>query len=152
MPSQIFVTEPHPTVAPNTYIYSGRGGAGNIFRAPAVTTPAAGITTPLKPAPVTTNNNSVRRFYSGIGGAGNAHVGTARPPVSFDEDFDRQQVRDRATVGHVGIGGAGNVSRRKGSDASSVLSDESSASSGSSLKSIKERGGNFLRRLGSKKN
>ncbi|CAI0650251.1 unnamed protein product, partial [Colletotrichum noveboracense] len=97
-------------------------------------------------------NNSARRFYSGIGGAGNAHSATERPVISFDEDFDRQQVRDRAVVGHVGIGGAGNVSRRKGSDASSVLSEESSASSGSSLKSIKERGGSFLRRLASKKN
>ncbi|KAF4837134.1 hypothetical protein CGCTS75_v001390 [Colletotrichum tropicale] len=148
MPSQIFVTEPHPTVVPNTYIYSGRGGAGNIFKAP-VTTPATGVTTPLKPVSA---NNSARRFYSGIGGAGNAHSATERPVISFDEDFDRQQVRDRAVVGHVGIGGAGNVSRRKGSDASSVLSEESSASSGSSLKSIKERGGNFLRRLASKKN
>ncbi|TDZ26988.1 hypothetical protein C8034_v000315 [Colletotrichum sidae] len=147
MPSQIFVTEPHPTVVPNTYIYSGRGGAGNIFRAP-VTTPASGITTPLKPV----SARGVRRFYSGIGGAGNAHSAVERPVVSFDEDFDRQQVRDRATVGHVGIGGAGNVSRRKNSDASSVLSEDSAASSMSSLKSIKERSGNFLRRLGSKKN
>ncbi|KAF6844860.1 hypothetical protein CMUS01_00657 [Colletotrichum musicola] len=149
MPSQIFVTEPHPTVAPNTYIYSGRGGAGNIFRAPAVTTPASGITTPLSTARPT----APARFYSGIGGAGNAHAAAQRPPVSFDEDFDRQAARDRAVVGHVGIGGAGNVSRRKGSDADSVLSAGSSASSSaSSLKSMKERGGNFLRRLGSKMN
>ncbi|WYZ41698.1 hypothetical protein EsH8_V_000593 [Colletotrichum jinshuiense] len=144
MPSQIFVTEPHPTVAPNTYIYSGRGGAGNIFKA-GVTTPAAGITTPLKPAP-TPAVNGPKRFYSGIGGAGNRHTAQERPVRSFDEDFDRQEVRDRAYVGHVGIGGAGNV-MRKNSDASSVLSEDSSASSLSSLKSIKTHGGNFWRRL-----
>ncbi|TQN67458.1 hypothetical protein CSHISOI_07981 [Colletotrichum shisoi] len=128
MPSQIFVTEPHPTVAPNTYIYSGRGGAGNIFRAP-VTTPAAGITTPLKPAAV----NGPRRFYSGIGGAGNRHTAQERPVRTFDEDFDRQEMR-------------------KSSDASSVLSDESSVSDASSLKSLKERGGNLWRRVTFKAN
>ncbi|WQF88799.1 hypothetical protein CDEST_13813 [Colletotrichum destructivum] len=146
MPSQIFVTEPHPTVAPNTYIYSGRGGAGNIFRAP-VTTPAAGITTPLKPAAV----NGPRRFYSGIGGAGNRHTAQERPVRTFDEDFDRQEMRDRAAISHVGIGGAGNV-MRKSSDASSVLSDESSVSDASSLKSLKERGGNLWRRVTFKTN
>ncbi|KAI3542479.1 hypothetical protein CSPX01_06957 [Colletotrichum filicis] len=148
MPSQIFVTEPHPTVAPNTYIYSGRGGFGNIRKAPQVLTPATGITTPLKPAPIPTGNGgATRRFYSGIGGAGNRHEAPERPVRTFDEDFDRQEVRDRAAVGHVGIGGAGNVTRRV-SDASSVHSGDSEESaSTSSLKSLKNRGGNFWRRV-----
>ncbi|KAK1654482.1 hypothetical protein BDP81DRAFT_389576 [Colletotrichum phormii] len=144
MPSQIFVTEPHPTVAPNTYIYSGRGGFGNIRKAPQVLTPATGITTPLKPAG---NGDATRRFYSGIGGAGNRHEASECLVRTFDEDFDRQEVRDRAAVGHVGIGGAGNVTRRV-SDASSVhsgASDESASTS--SLKSLKNRGGNFWRRV-----
>ncbi|KAK1569502.1 uncharacterized protein LY79DRAFT_528556 [Colletotrichum navitas] len=146
MPSQILITEPHPTVAPNTYTYSGRGGAGNIFRAP-VTTPAAGITTPLQPASV----NGPRRFYSGIGGAGNRHTAQEQAVRTFEEDFKRQEVRDRTATGHVGIGGAGNV-MRKGSDASSVLSSESSTSEVSSLKSLKKRGGSVWRRVTSRHN
>jgi hypothetical protein len=104
MPSLYTITEPHPTVAKNSYTHSGRGGAGNFFRAPQTTAPA-GIPTPapIKPA-------SSGRFYSGRGGAGNAHASAERPVISFDEEFARAEVREKAaTISHVGRGGAGNI-------------------------------------------
>lgn len=103
MPSYT-ITEPHPTVLKNTYTHSGRGGAGNFFRAPE-TTPSAGIPTraPATAAP------STARFYSGRGGAGNIHAPAERTALSFDEEFQRAEVREKATTVSVGRGGAGNV-------------------------------------------
>ena len=94
---------PHPTVAKNSYTHSGRGGAGNFFKAPA-TTPSAGVPTKVEPAPVSTT-----RFYSGRGGAGNAHASSERPVLSFGEEIARAEVRSKAAFAHVGRGGAGNV-------------------------------------------
>jgi len=132
------ITEPHPTVPQNSYTHSGRGGAGNIFRAPA-TTPASGVptlTTTTSRLSTTSSNSSSSRFYSGRGGAGNAHAAAERPVISFDEEY-----RERSTTsgsGYVGRGGAGNacgagvrLSARKDSDASSGAgSDTSSVRSG----------------------
>ncbi|OTB09965.1 hypothetical protein K445DRAFT_323434 [Daldinia sp. EC12] len=127
MPS-LTITEPHPTVPKNSYTHSGRGGAGNYFRAP-TTTPSSGIATKPTTAPHTTS-----RFYSGRGGAGNAHVAAAKPVLSFDEEFTHKSHIEQKPVGYVGRGGAGNVygasifsSSRKGSDASSQHSSSSSA-------------------------
>jgi len=116
MPSLYTITEPHPTVPQNSYTHSGRGGLGNFFRAPATTSPS-GVPTPLTTS--TTSNStttSTRRFYSGRGGAGNAHVAGDRPVLSFDEEFSRAETRDnKATAAggvvltHVGRGGAGNI-------------------------------------------
>jgi len=103
MPSYT-ITEPHPTVLKNTYTHSGRGGAGNFFRAPE-TTPAAGVPT-RAPA---TSPPSTARFYSGRGGAGNVHAPAERTALSFDEEFQRAEVREKATTVSVGRGGAGNV-------------------------------------------
>ncbi|KAK0708723.1 hypothetical protein B0T21DRAFT_416122 [Apiosordaria backusii] len=104
MPSLYTITEPHPTVAKNSYTHSGRGGAGNFFRAPQTTAPS-GIPTPAHTAPTSTG-----RFYSGRGGAGNAHASAERPVMSFDEEFTRAEVREKAaTFSHVGRGGAGNI-------------------------------------------
>ncbi|KAI0836678.1 hypothetical protein F5Y06DRAFT_100870 [Hypoxylon sp. FL0890] len=123
------IAEPHPTVPKNTYTHSGRGGAGNYFRAPA-TTPSSGVET--KP---TTAKKTTSRFYSGRGGAGNAHVAAEKPVLSFDEEFARQSHIEQKPVGYVGRGGAGNVygatgpsTARKGSDASSQHSTSSSDS------------------------
>ncbi|KAL7622831.1 hypothetical protein AAE478_006510 [Parahypoxylon ruwenzoriense] len=123
------ITEPHPTVQKNSYTHSGRGGAGNFFRAPA-TTPASGVETKSKTASTTTS-----RFYSGRGGAGNAHASTERPVLSFDEEFAHQSHIEQKPVGYVGRGGAGNIygasdpsPPRKGSDASSQHSSRSSSS------------------------
>ncbi|KAI1418358.1 hypothetical protein F5Y13DRAFT_149031 [Hypoxylon sp. FL1857] len=123
------IAEPHPTIPKNAYTHSGRGGAGNYFRAPA-TTPSSGVET--KP---TTVKQTTSRFYSGRGGAGNAHVSAEKPVLSFDEEFARQSHIEQKPVGYVGRGGAGNIygatgpsTIRKGSDASSQHSTSSSGS------------------------
>ncbi|KAI0012523.1 hypothetical protein F4779DRAFT_567922 [Xylariaceae sp. FL0662B] len=136
------ITEPHPTVVKNSYTHSGRGGAGNFFRAPA-TTPACGVPTqPITTPPVSTSTGSttVSRYHSGRGGAGNARVAVQKPVLSFDEEFARQSQLEQKPVGHVGRGGAGNVYNanataagadvppRKGSDASSQYSGSSAGS------------------------
>ncbi|KAI1432095.1 hypothetical protein GGR50DRAFT_627406 [Xylaria sp. CBS 124048] len=128
MPS-FTITEPHPTVRQNTYTHAGRGGAGNYFRAP-VTTPSSGVPTESVSLPPSTSN-----FYSGRGGAGNAHVSKNRPVMSFDEEFKLLNQAEQSRIGYVGRGGAGNIydaatpSRaRKGSDGASANSSSSSGS------------------------
>lgn len=107
MPSHYTITEPHPTVPQNSYTHSGRGGLGNFFRAPATTSPS-GVPTPASSSG--SSGSSSRRFYSGRGGAGNAHSTAERPVLSFDEEFTRAEVREKtATISHVGRGGAGNI-------------------------------------------
>jgi hypothetical protein len=114
------ITEPHPTVPQNSYTHSGRGGAGNFFRAPATTSPS-GVPTPA----TRTSAASTRRFYSGRGGAGNAHAAGERPVLSFDEEFTRAEVREKtATISHVGRGGAGNIFTLFGSDKKSEDGEE----------------------------
>lgn len=136
MPS-LTVNEPHPTVAKNSYLHSGRGGAGNFFRAPE-TTPASGIST--KPV---TAKPSAGRFYSGRGGAGNARAEAARPVMSFEEQYKMQSQIEQKPLGYVGRGGAGNAytasrgpAERKHSDAGSI---SSASSSGSFRSAIMER-------------
>ncbi|KAK4463359.1 hypothetical protein QBC42DRAFT_67065 [Cladorrhinum samala] len=107
MPSRYTITEPHPTVPQDSYTHSGRGGAGNFFRAPKTTDPT-GVPTPA--VTKTSTSSSSTRFYSGRGGAGNAHSSAQRPVISFDEEFTRAEVREKAsTISHVGRGGAGNI-------------------------------------------
>ncbi|KAM0276220.1 hypothetical protein ACHAQH_006984 [Verticillium albo-atrum] len=120
--SNLLVTTPRPSAAPNTRIHTGRGGAGNTFRAAPSKPPPSSTSAPsasssstpgavaTKPAPAST---STRRFYSGIGGAGNVHAAGERPAVSFEEEIARARARERSGVGRMGIGGAGNVFRRK---------------------------------------
>ncbi|KAJ9134702.1 hypothetical protein NKR19_g8548 [Coniochaeta hoffmannii] len=99
------VTEPHPTVVQNTYIHAGRGGAGNLFRAPE-TTPATGVPTEVNPAP---KKASSGRFYSGRGGAGNVQSSSVRPVLSLDEEYALTEAREKHSLfAHVGRGGAGN--------------------------------------------
>jgi hypothetical protein len=128
------ITEPHPTA--RNYIHSGRGGAGNTFKAPKTSNgrtakgPASHFEHGL---PETTP-----KFSSGRGGAGNIHLTSEKLPFSFDDELDRQRSRDRhlqsGAVYHVGRGGAGNYTSappaaalRKDS-ASSVESQASSRS------------------------
>jgi hypothetical protein len=125
MPSLAF-NEPHPSVAPNAYTHSGRGGFGNTFRA----TPEAVVASAPRPVKVP---RQATRFYSGIGGAGNAHAASERKVMDFSEEFQRAQVRDQLPASHTGIGGAGNVYRRKSnsSESDSESTQRLSAESGS---------------------
>ncbi|KAI1778586.1 hypothetical protein F4818DRAFT_406544 [Hypoxylon cercidicola] len=125
------ITEPHPTVQRDSYTHSGRGGAGNYFRAPA-TTPAEGVA--MMP---TTTSHTTSRFHSGRGGAGNAHVSVEKPVLSFDEEFAHQSHVEQKPICYVGRGGAGNIYAanevnaslgRKSSDASSQHSTSSAGS------------------------
>ncbi|EGY13612.1 hypothetical protein HYQ45_005188 [Verticillium longisporum] len=127
--SNLLVTTPRPTAAPNTRIHTGRGGAGNTFRAaPSKTSsssPVSGSAAASASAPAAASSagpstartagpsSSTRRFYSGIGGAGNVHAAGERPAVSFEEEIARARAREKSGVGRVGIGGAGNIFRRK---------------------------------------
>lgn len=128
------ITEPHPSVAQNTYVHAGRGGAGNFVRAPLTTSPA-GVPTPLHPstsrASSSSSVSSTSRFYSGRGGAGNAHSHIERPVLSFEDEFSRADKREASKAAakgyHVGRGGAGNFT----SMASSAPSSSSSSNSGS---------------------
>lgn len=161
--ARIITTEPHPTILHNTYTHSGRGGAGNHFRAP-VTTPSYGVPTytPARPTTVATSTSEPsRRFYSGRGGAGNARASVQRPTLSFDEECARAEARSqRIMAGHVGRGGAGNtwgasapsfsfpsMMQRKDSDASSTStsSGRSRRDSASTEESVQASG--FMARL-----
>jgi hypothetical protein len=125
--SKFIITEPAPSST--SYIRSGRGGAGNTFPISALATSAPSTTAPKKTA------SSSRRFFSGIGGAGNAHAANERPPVSLDDEFRaRAAARDKSS-GHCGIGGAGNVYVRKSSNASEMSIEDDDASSRSSMSS-----------------
>jgi len=133
MPSSTYrITEPHPSVPSSRYLYSGRGGAGNISQVDpkSLTT---GITA-SGPASRTLLPPS-HSYASGRGGAGNLHAhASERPIFSFDEELDRQRrmMEHQAPVYHMGRGGAGNfkiadVNGRRssaGSEASTASSTE----------------------------
>lgn len=148
------ITEPHPTVPQNSYTHSGRGGAGNFFRAPATTSPA-GVPTPATTTTTSssssTSNN--RFFYSGRGGAGNARsAGERRPAASlFDEEYARAEARAASATGtHVGRGGAGNIffsSRAEEEDDGEKLGRRDSSSTSASADSHRSTG--FWARLSS---
>lgn len=134
MSSSYTITEPHPTA--RNYIYSGRGGAGNAFKAPKTSNPR----TATGPASLFQNGlpETASKFSSGRGGAGNIHLTSQKQPFSFDDELDRQSTREKKMKAgapyHVGRGGAGNctsdlpVDLRKGST-SSVGSDGSGRTS-----------------------
>ncbi|CAK7563795.1 MAG: hypothetical protein SEPTF4163_001672 [Sporothrix epigloea] len=130
------ITEPHPTVQANAYTHSGRGGLGNIFRAPTSVTPSTGIPTPFSsssssPAPRNGSSSSSSRFYAGRGGAGNVYPISERQGVSLDDEFAYASTVSKSSVrGHVGRGGAGNVI--PASSVSTSNSDKFPSSSGQS--------------------
>lgn len=131
------ITEPHPTA--RNYIHSGRGGAGNTFKAPKTSNPrtASGPASRFEGGLPETST----KFSSGRGGAGNIHHTSEKQPFSFDDELDRQRTREKklkssGAAYHVGRGGAGNytsvsspVALRKDS-ASSIDTDASGRSSG----------------------
>lgn len=135
MPSRYSVVEPHPTA--NTFVHSGRGGAGNTFKAPKTTQgstargPASLLETGLP--------RGSGKFSSGRGGAGNIHPSSEKAIFSFDEELERQTTRERkiqdGAIYHVGRGGAGNFAQTRAASgrkdsSSSRDSNDSSRTSG----------------------
>ena len=128
----IRLTEPHPTAS--TKMTFGRGGAGNATRPPPPNNlTSTRLTTPQSShAPSYTDPH--HKFTTGRGGAGNLHPGTdERPMFRFDEELERERLKEVAPVYHVGRGGSGNAVKeaRRGSDGSS-----GSGSSGSGRGSV----------------
>jgi len=105
------IVEPHPSVPSSHYFSTGRGGAGNVTRAPPSTTPGTDATGPAARVNLTTPTHPRKNFVAGRGGAGNVHPSSERAIFSFDEELERQLSQDRhaAPVYHVGRGGAGNL-------------------------------------------
>lgn len=129
MPSRYSVTEPHPSTS--TYIHSGRGGAGNAFKAPKTTSG----TTARGPASLfdTGLPQTSSKFSSGRGGAGNIKPSSEKAIFSFDEELERQTTRQRkieeGAIYHVGRGGAGNFANTRTIPSSSRKDSSSSADS-----------------------
>lgn len=110
MPS-FHITEPHPSVKSSGYIYSGRGGAGNVTRVkPTEVTAGQTASGPASRVKLTPPP-STAFFTSGRGGAGNMHREKERAMFSFDEELQQQERlrAQQAPVYHVGRGGAGNL-------------------------------------------
>lgn len=134
MTSRYSVNEPHPTAS--TYIHSGRGGAGNAFKAPKLTSGSSAH----GPASLFEGGlpQTSSKFSSGRGGAGNIHKSSDKAVFSFDEELDRQTTRQRKLeeggVYHVGRGGAGNMFTGR-SPSTSSSGRKSSASSSDSVRS-----------------
>jgi hypothetical protein len=133
MPSYT-ITEPHPTA--RNYVHSGRGGAGNTFKAPKTSNPrtAAGPASHFEHGLPQT----AAKFSSGRGGAGNIHLTSEKAPFSFDDELDRQRTRDQmmrsGAAYHVGRGGAGNytstLSAKGRKDSMSSVDTDASSRSG----------------------
>lgn len=136
MSSNYIFTEPAPSTT--TYMRSGRGGAGNTYRASSSSSSSSAQTKNISPP---SPSSATRRFFSGIGGAGNVHEADKqrRPELlrSLDDGSTTSGglLRDQPpSVGYCGRGGAGNVYRRKTSDASSDAASVASNASSVSAK------------------
>ncbi|RDW60845.1 hypothetical protein BP6252_12228 [Coleophoma cylindrospora] len=127
------VTEPHPTVRASSYIHAGRGGAGNMIKAPKVTT-GRNATGPASLFEHGLPVNTSSKFSSGRGGAGNIHLGSEKAPFSFDEELERQSTRakkeQQGAPWHVGRGGAGNWANCTPNSRKDSISSQSSTGSG----------------------
>jgi hypothetical protein len=108
---QYRITEPHPSVPASHYVYSGRGGAGNITHInPKNVSAGPDATGPASQGTLRTPSANAY-FTAGRGGAGNLHREKERAIFSFDEELDRQRkmMEHQAPVYHIGRGGAGNL-------------------------------------------
>lgn len=132
--SRYSIVEPHPSVTPRQqYIGTGRGGAGNVVKAPTTITRGSDASGPASRA--ASLSVPRRTFYSGRGGAGN-HVNDAPRMFSFDEELahEMQQSKHIAPVYHVGRGGAGNLCKASSSTNHNLtrrMSDTSTSSTSS---------------------
>jgi Protein of unknown function (DUF3602) len=104
------ITEPHPTVAPNRYIHTGIGGAGNKVKISSGKRSSLSSTLSRSTPP----HNPSAKASTGRGGAGNIHFSSELPLFSFDEEMDAQVGREKGhEIWHVGRGGAGNRNSRR---------------------------------------
>lgn len=133
----IRLSEPHPTASPKMTF--GRGGAGNATRPPQPLPPTTTVTSRLTTTTPqsSSHSSSNHKFTTGRGGAGNLHASTdERPMFRFDEELERERLKEVAPVYHVGRGGSGNAVKerdnRRGSDGSAFSSASTSSSSGGS--------------------
>ncbi|EHY58794.1 hypothetical protein HRR83_007521 [Exophiala dermatitidis] len=118
------IVEPHPSVPPTHYLSTGRGGAGNVTKAPPSVTPGSDAKGPASRIWVEQPETNRKTFIAGRGGAGNVHPASERAIFSFDEELERQlsQERHAAPVYHVGRGGAGNIKFNRSTSPSSAFS------------------------------
>ncbi|KIX00652.1 uncharacterized protein Z518_09717 [Rhinocladiella mackenziei CBS 650.93] len=105
------IVEPHPSIPASHYVSTGRGGAGNVTRAPASVTSGSDASGTAARVTLTAPSRDRKTFTAGRGGAGNVFPSSERAIFSFDEELEQQLVQERhaAPVFHVGRGGAGNV-------------------------------------------
>ncbi|EXJ88790.1 hypothetical protein A1O3_01854 [Capronia epimyces CBS 606.96] len=105
------IVEPHPSVPPTHYFSTGRGGAGNVTKAPSSVTQGNNASGPASRIWTEAPQTQRKTFIAGRGGAGNVYPASERAIFSFDEELERQlsQERHAAPVYHVGRGGAGNI-------------------------------------------
>ncbi|RMZ90631.1 hypothetical protein DV736_g2127, partial [Chaetothyriales sp. CBS 134916] len=132
------IVEPHPSARSNTYIHTGRGGAGNFTKTPSSVTRGADASGPASRLPPTIlSSNTSKPFLSGRGGAGNVQPPSERAIFSFDEELERQLSRERyaAPVYHVGRGGLGNRYCTSPPSGRRPIDDQASAKSTSSAES-----------------
>ncbi|KAL6252437.1 hypothetical protein RBB50_000156 [Rhinocladiella similis] len=130
-PKRYSIVEPHPSVPSSHYFSTGRGGAGNVTRAPPSTTRGTDATGPAARVNLITRPSHPRKtFVAGRGGAGNVHPSAERAIFSFDEELERQLSQDRhaAPVYHVGRGGAGNLATSNGTASTSSTTAATSGS------------------------
>lgn len=104
------IVEPHPSVAPQQYITTGRGGAGNAVKATSEITRGSDASGPAARVSNASLVSPRRNYMAGRGGAGNLYREAPRI-FSFDEELEQQmkQTKHIAPVYHVGRGGAGNL-------------------------------------------
>ncbi|KAJ9652700.1 hypothetical protein H2198_008067 [Neophaeococcomyces mojaviensis] len=134
---QYSIVEPHPSISPQQYITTGRGGAGNAVKASSTLTRGSDASGPAARVSSASLTAPRKSYISGRGGAGNYNHEAPRI-FSFDEELEQQlkQTKHVAPVYHVGRGGAGNL-RSSISDAQSLTrrTSNDSASSTSSAES-----------------
>ncbi|KAK4946568.1 hypothetical protein LTR10_014420 [Elasticomyces elasticus] len=104
------IVEPHPSVPSTHYLSTGRGGAGNVTRAPTAVTAGSDASGPAARTSLCSVAAPRKTFTAGRGGAGNVYPSSERAIFSFDEELEAQLAQERhaAPVYHVGRGGAGN--------------------------------------------
>ena len=148
------IVEPHPSVPSSHYFSTGRGGAGNVTKAPGSITRGSDASGPAARISFSSPTTKTKTFTTGRGGAGNVHPSSERAIFSFDEELERQLNQDRhaAPVYHVGRGGAGNVgnggvsSQRMFVDLGSRRHSEDSFGSAGSGSGSSESGADYVNR------